>query len=93
VVGIEDQHFNKPPGASMSGKLVNQSGQVVNVAHVLGTFYDKSGELVWVADQYVDRALLPQTPVSFAMSLPADIASKVSSERVLATTYRSGRLQ
>ena len=93
VIGIEDQHFNTPPGASLSGKLVNQSGQVVNVAHVLGTFYDKSGQLVWVADQYVDRALLPQTPVSFAMSLPADIASKVTSERAIATTYSSGRLQ
>lgn len=93
VIGIEDQHFNKPPGASMSGKLVNQSGQVVNVAHVLGTFYDKSGELVWIADQYVDRALLPQTPVSFAMSLPADIASTVASERAIATTYSSGRFQ
>jgi hypothetical protein len=93
VIGIEDQHFNKPPGASMSGKLVNQSGQVVNVAHVLGTFYDKSGELVWVADQYVDRALLPQTPVSFAMSLPADIASRVASQRAIATTYSSGRFQ
>jgi hypothetical protein len=93
VIEIEDQHFNPAPGASLVGKLVNQSGQVVNVAHVLGTFYDKSGQLVWVADQYVDRALLPQTPVSFAMPLPADIASTVSSERASATTYSSGRFQ
>jgi hypothetical protein len=93
VIGIEDQHFNTPPGASLSGRLVNQSGQVVNVAHVLATFYDKSGQLVWVADQYVDRALLPQTPVSFAMPLPADIASRVTSERAIATTYSSGRFQ
>jgi len=93
VIEIEDQHLNPAPGASLSGKLVNQSGQVVSVAHVLGTFYDKSGQLVWVADQYVDRALLPQTPVSFAMSLPADIASKVSSERATTTTYSSGRFQ
>jgi hypothetical protein len=93
VIEIEDQRFNPAPGASLSGKLVNQSGQVVSVAHVLGTFYDKSGQLVWVADQYVDRALLPQTPISFAMSLPADIASKVSSERATTTTYSSGRFQ
>jgi len=93
VIGIEDQHFNAAPGASLSGKLVNQSGQVVTVAHVLGTFYDKNGQLVWVADQYVDRALLPQTPVSFAMALPADIAGKVSSERAITTTYSSGRFQ
>ncbi len=93
VIEIEDQHLNPVPGASLSGKLINQSGQVVNVAHVLGTFYDKSGQLVWVADQYLDRALLPQSSVPFAVSLPADIAVKVSSERAIATTYSSGRFQ
>jgi hypothetical protein len=93
VIEIEDQRLNPAPGASFTGKLINQSGQVVNVAHVLGTFYDKNGQLVWVADQYVDRALVPQTPVSFAMSIPADIAVKVSSERAITATYSSGRFQ
>lgn len=93
VIEIEDQRLNPAPGASFTGKLINQSGQVVNVAHVLGTFYDKNGQLVWVADQYVDRALLPQTPISFAMSIPADIAGKVSSERAITATYSSGRFQ
>jgi len=93
VIEIEDQRLNPAPGASFAGKLINQSGQVVNVAHVLGTFYDKNGQLVWVADQYVDRALLPEIPVSFAMSIPADIASKVSSERAIVATYSSGRFQ
>jgi MecA-like transpeptidase family protein len=93
VIEIEDQRLSPAPGASLSGKLINQSGQVVNVAHVLGTFYDKNGQLVWVADQYVDRALLPQTPVSFAISLPADVAVKVSSQRAIAATYSSGRFQ
>jgi hypothetical protein len=93
VIEIEDQHLNPAPGASFTGKLINESGQVVNVAHVLGTFYDKDGQLVWVADQFVDRALLPEIPVSFAMSVPADIATKVSSERAITATYSSGRLQ
>ena len=93
VIEIEDQHLNPAPGASFTGKLINESGQVVNVAHVLGTFYGKDGQLVWVADQYVDRALLPETPVSFAMSIPADIASKVGSERAITATYSSGRFQ
>jgi hypothetical protein len=91
VIAIEDQRLNPAPGASLTGKLLNQSGQAVSVAHVLGTFYDKNGQLVWVADQYVDRALLPQTPVAFAISLPADIAAKVSSERAITATYSSGR--
>jgi hypothetical protein len=93
VIGIEDQHLNPVPGASLSGKLVNHSGQVVNVAHVLGTFYDKNGQLVWVADQYVDRALLPQTPLPFVMPLPADIARSVNTQRAIATTFGSGRFQ
>jgi NTF2-like N-terminal transpeptidase domain len=93
VIEIEDQHLNPGPQPSLSGKLLNQSGQVVNVAHVLGTFYDNSGQLVWVSDQYVERALLPQTPVSFAISLPADIAGKVKTERAVTTTYSSNRFQ
>jgi hypothetical protein len=93
VIEIEDQKLNPPPGALFTGKLVNQSGQVVNVAHVLATFYDNSGQLVWVADQYIDRALLPQTPVSFAIPLPPDLARKVSSERAVTTTYSSGQFQ
>jgi hypothetical protein len=93
LIEIEDQRFNPAPGASLSGKIRNQSGQVVNVAHVLGTFYDKNGQLIWVADQYVDRALLPQTPAPFSIPLPADIAAKVSSERAITATYSSGRFQ
>jgi len=93
VIEIQDQHFNPGPKPLLTGNVVNQSGQVVNVVHVLGTFYDNSGQLIWVSDGYVDRALLPETPVSFAVSLPPDIASKVKSERAVTTTYISNRFQ
>jgi hypothetical protein len=93
VIAIEDQKFNPAPSASLAGQLVNQSGQIVNIAHVLGTFYDKSGQLVWVTDQYIDRALLPHLPVAFTMPVPEDIARKVNSERTIAATYSSGGLQ
>jgi hypothetical protein len=93
VIAIKDQQLNPAPGASLTGKLVDQSGQVVNVAHVLGTFYDKNGKLVWVADHYMDRALLPQIPASFTITLPPDIAGQVSSERAVVATYSSGGLQ
>ena len=93
VIEIQDQKLNPAPDASLTGKLIDQSGQVVNVAHVLGTFYDKNGKLVWVADQYVNRALLPQTPVPFRISIPPDIAGQVSSERAVTATYSSGGLQ
>lgn len=93
VIAIKDQQLNPAPGASLTGKLLDQSGQVVNVAHVLGTFYDKNGKLVWVADHYMDRALLPQVPASFTITLPPDIAGQVSSERAVVATYSSGGLQ
>jgi hypothetical protein len=93
VIAIKDQQLNPAPGASLTGKLVDQSGQVVNVAHVLGTFYDKDGKLVWVADHYMDRALLPQIPASFTITIPPDIAGQVSSERAVVATYSSGGLQ
>ena len=93
VIEIQDQHLSPGPKPLLTGNLLNQSGQIVNVVHVLGTFYDNSGQLVWVSDGYVDRALLPETPVSFAVSLPPDIASKVKSERAVTTTYSSNRFQ
>jgi hypothetical protein len=93
VIEIEDQQLKSAPDASLTGKLLNQSGEVVNVIHVLGTFYDNRGQLIWVADRYIDRALLPQTPVPFNISVPADIAANVSTERAVTTAYRSGLFQ
>ena len=93
VIEIEGQQLNSAPGASLTGQLINQSGQVVNVAHVLGTFYDKGGQVVWVADEYLDQALLPQTPVPFEIHIPQDLASKVSSQRTVVATYNSGGSQ
>jgi len=93
VVEIQDQKLSPAPDASFSGNLVDEGGEIVNIAHVLGTFYDKSGQVVWVADQYVDRALLPQTPVAFSIPVPEDLARKVSSERAIVATYSPGGFQ
>ena len=92
VVEIEDQALNQNP-ASLTGKLMNQSGQIVDIAHVLGTFYDNRGQLEWVSDGYVNRALLPKIPAPFSISIPADLAGKVSSYRVITSTYISSRFQ
>ena len=93
VIEIENQRLNPAPDASLTGQLVNQSGQVVNIAHVLGTFYDKTGQVVWVADQYTDSALLPQSPVPFDVHVPEDLARKISSERTVIATYSVGGFQ
>ncbi|MHB1744366.1 MAG: hypothetical protein ACYCRE_06295, partial [Acidobacteriaceae bacterium] len=93
VIEIENQRLNPAPDASLTGQLVNQSGQVVNIAHVLGAFYDKTGQVVWVADQYTDSALLPQSPVPFDVHIPEDLARKISSERTVIATYSVGGFQ
>jgi hypothetical protein len=90
VIEIGNEQLHPVPDASLTGQLINQSGQIVNVAHVLGTFYDKSGQVVWVADQYIDHALLPQTPVPFQIHIPEDLAKNVSSQRTVVATYSSG---
>jgi hypothetical protein len=93
VIEIQDQKLAGLPEPSLTGNLLNQSGQIVNVTHVLGTFYDNSGNLVWVSDGYANRALLPQTPLPFTLTLPADLSNKVSNYRVVASTYDSNRFQ
>jgi hypothetical protein len=90
VIEIQNEKISPAPDSSLSGQVVNQSGQIANVAHVLGTFYDKSGNLVWVADQYVDRALPPQTPVAFNIHIPEDLARKISSQRTVVSTFSMG---
>lgn len=93
VVEVQNQKFNPAPGVSaLTGQLSNQSGQIVNIAHVLSTFYDKNGQLVWVSGQYLSRALLPQTPVNFHVSVPEDLARKISSQRTVVATYTIGKL-
>jgi hypothetical protein len=90
VIEVGDEQLHPAPDVSLTGQLINQSGQIVNVAHVLGTFYNKSGKVVWVADQYVDQALLPQNPAPFQIHVPEDLAKNVTSQRTVVATYSSG---
>lgn len=93
IIEIENQQYNSGPGAAVTGQLSNQSGHVVNVAHVLSTFYDKNGQLVWVGGQYIDRALQPQTPVAFRVPVPQDLAANIGTERTIVATYIQGATQ
>ena len=93
VIEVANEQLHPAPGATLTGQLINQSGQVVNVAHVLGTFYDKSGQVAWVADEYIDTALLPQNPVPFEIHIPEDLARNISSQRTVIATYSSGGSQ
>lgn len=71
----------------LKGELFNESGETVNIPHVLATCYDNSGRVVWVSDGYSDRALLPQTPVPFAVDIRDDLAGNVNSYRVTVNKY------
>jgi len=90
VIEIVGQKYNPAPGASVTGQLSNQSGQTVNVAHVLSTFYDKNGQVVWVSGAYIDRALHPQTPVDFRVPVPEDLAKNISKVSSVVSTYTTG---
>jgi hypothetical protein len=87
VIAIDNERINPAPDASLTGQVVNQSGQVINVAHVLGTLYDGNGQVIWVVDQYISRALLPETPRSFNIPIPEDLARKVASQRTVVSSF------
>jgi hypothetical protein len=71
----------------LSGELVNQSGQIVNISHVIAAYYDANGKVIWVSDGYIDQELLPQVPVTFAVDLPDDVAAKVQSYHIVVNHY------
>lgn len=93
VIEVQNQKINPAPDASLTGQVVDESGEIVNIVHVLATFYNKTGQLVWVSDKYIDRALLPQMPAPFNIHIPEDLARQISSERTITATYTAGGLQ
>src|SRR5215510_12367969 len=93
VIGVLHQRVEKDNKGRtvLRGELLNESGQTVNIPHVLATFYDDSGKVIWVSDGYVDQALLPQTPEPFAVDLRDDVVPKVHSYRVTVNQYSRAR--
>ncbi len=93
VIGVLHQRIEKDArGHSvLKGELVNQSGLTVNIPHVLATFYDNSGKVIWVSDGYSDQALQPLTPQPFSVSLRDDLAPNVQTYRVTVNQYSSDR--
>ena len=77
MIEIENQKLSGAPNSLLTGELRNESGQIVNITHVLGTFYDNRGQLLWVGDSYENRALLPNLPAQFSINVPVDIADRV----------------
>ena len=93
LLGVFGQRIEKDSTgkAILRGQITNQSGMVVNIPHVLATFYDKSGKVIWVSDGYIDRALLPHEAAPFAVDVRDDLASQVQNYRVTVNFYNSNR--
>ncbi|MBZ5664387.1 MAG: FxLYD domain-containing protein [Acidobacteriia bacterium] len=91
VIAVSDQAVSRDKNGLdrtvLKGELVNQSGRPVNIAQVLAAYYDDSGKVIWVADDYVDQALMPQVPVPFAVDIPDDIAGRLKNYRVVVNHY------
>jgi len=89
VIGVMNQKLETDAqGHSiLRGDLLNESGQTVNIPHVIASFYDNNGKVVWVSDGYVEQALLPQSTESFAVEIPQTLAGKVQSFHVVVNQY------
>ncbi len=93
TIGVLHQTLDKDSRgkAVLKGELMNESGQTVNIPHVLATFYDNSGKVVWVSDGYVDRALVPQTPMAFSVPVRDDLVNQIHTYRVTVNQYSIDR--
>jgi hypothetical protein len=91
VIEVSQQKLESDPLGKkiLSGQLLDQSGQIVNIPHVIAAYYDSNGKVIWVSDGYVAQALLPQIPVPFAVDVPADVAKNVQTYRVLVNHFDS----
>ena len=89
VIEVNQQKLETDPLGKkvLSGQLLNQSGEIVNIPHVIAAFYDSNGKVIWVSDGYLAQALLPQIPLSFAVDLPPDVAKNVQTYRVVVNHY------
>lgn len=95
AIGVLNQRLDTDSSGRkmLRGELINESGQTVNIPHVLATFYDSQGRVIWVSDGYVNHALLPQAPEKFTLAMRDDLASKVQTYRVTVNSYTINKTQ
>jgi hypothetical protein len=89
VIQVNQQKLETDPLGKkvLTGQLIDEGGQVVDIPHVIAAYYDANGKVIWVSDGYVAQPLLPQVPVPFAVDLPPDIAKNVHSYHVVVNHY------
>lgn len=93
VIQVQNARIENASGSGEEGKkvlrgeIVNATGEVDNIPHILAAFYDAQGKVVWVGNTYLDHALLPQIPLSFSMPVPQNVAGSVQSYKVVVNSY------
>jgi hypothetical protein len=89
VIGVMNQKIDSDAQgrAVLRGELFNESGETVNIPHVIASLYDNTGKVVWVSDGYVDRALLPQSSEPFSVEIPKSLIGKVQNFHVVVNQY------
>jgi hypothetical protein len=89
VIGVMNQKLETDAQGNsvLQGSLFNESGETVNIPHVIASFYDNNGKVIWVSDGYVERALSPQSSEAFAVQIPKSLAGKVQNFHVVVNQY------
>jgi hypothetical protein len=89
VIAVTQQKLETDPLGKkvLTGQLTDESGQVVDIPHVIAAYYDANGKVIWVSDGYLAQPLLPQVAVPFAVDLPPDVAKEVHSYHVVVNHF------
>lgn len=90
AIEVRNEKINPAPDSSLSGEVVDPTGHPVSVIHILGALYDKNGNIIWMVQDYLNRAVYPETPTTFNIPIPQDLARKVSSQRTLVGSFDYG---
>jgi hypothetical protein len=92
VIGVMNQKLETDAQGKtvLAGDLMNESGILVNIPHVIASFYDNNGKIIWVSDGYVDNALPAQASEPFAVEIPHSIAANVHGYHVVVNHYIEG---
>lgn len=93
VIGVMNQKLDTDAQGQtvLQGDLLNESGQTVNIPHVIASLYDKSGKVIWVCDGYVESALSPQNSEPFSVAIPKSLTGKVENFHVVVNQYSLAR--
>ncbi len=71
-VAVQDMEMTVEPISAtphLTGSLYNNGVQEATIPHVLVTYYDAAGHVLWVDDRYIEEAVRPQRAQTFALTL------------------------